>query len=100
MVDEAIRFILGMSSDTYESLFYQMPEKQRALFLAIAAEGKATAITGGTFIYKYKLPSASSVNSAMKGLLEKDFVTMDNKNCYSVYDHFFVLWLKYKGLIA
>lgn len=29
MVDEAIDFILRMSSDTYESLFYQMPEKQR-----------------------------------------------------------------------
>ena len=38
MVDEAIDFILRLSSDTYESLYYQMPEKQRMLFLAIARE--------------------------------------------------------------
>ena len=38
MVDEAIVFILRLSSDTYESLYYQMPEKLRMLFLAIAHE--------------------------------------------------------------
>ena len=38
MVDKAIDFILRLSSDTYESLYYQMPEKQRMLFLAIARE--------------------------------------------------------------
>ncbi len=98
MVDEAIDFILRLSSDTYESLLYQMPEKQRMLFLAISCEGKATSVTGGKFINKYKLISASSVASALKGLLEKDFITMD-KNVYSVYDQFFALWLKYKGLV-
>ena len=98
MVDEAIDFILRLSSDTYESLYYQMPEKQRMLFLAIAREGKASSITGGAFINKHKLNSASSVNSALKGLLEKDFITV-NKNIYSVYDQFFPLWLKFKGII-
>ena len=98
MVDEAVEFIIRLSSDTYESLFYQMPEKQRSLFLAIAREGKATEVTSGAFIKRNKLNSASSVNSALKGLLEKDFVTED-KNVYSVYDQFFTLWLKFKGLI-
>lgn len=98
MVDEAIDFIIRMSSDTYESLYYQMPEKQRMLFLAIAREGKATAVTGGGFIKKHKLNSASSVSSALKGLLEKDFITMD-KNVYSVYDQFFPIWLAFKRLI-
>ena len=37
-VDDAIVFILRLSSDTYESLYYQMPENQRMLFLAIARE--------------------------------------------------------------
>lgn len=98
MVDEAIDFILRMSSDTYESLYYQMPEKQRLMFLAIAREGKATSVTGGKFINKHKLISASSANSALKGLLEKDFITMD-KNVYCLYDQFFALWLKFKGMI-
>ncbi len=98
MVDEAIDFILRISSDTYESLYYQMPEKQKMLFLAIARDGEAVSVTSGKFINKHRLNSASSVNSALKGLLEKDFITMD-RNVYSVYDQFFALWLKFKGLI-
>lgn len=98
MVDDAIEFIIRLSSDTYESLFYQMPDKQRLLFLSIAQDGKATEVTGGKFIKKHKLNSASSISAALKGLLDKDFITMD-KNVYSVYDQFFTLWLKFKGLI-
>ncbi len=98
MVDEAVEFIIRLSSDTYESLLYQMPERQRSLFLAIAREGKAKEVTSGAFIKRNKLNSASSVSSALKGLLDKDFVTED-KNVYSVYDQFFALWLKFKGLI-
>ena len=98
MVEDAIEFIIRLSSDTYESLFYQMPEKQRLLFLAIAREGKAREITGGKFIKKHRISSASSISAALKGLLDKDFVTVD-KNVYSVYDQFFTLWLKFKGLI-
>ena len=37
--------------------------------------------------------SASSVASAAKGLLEKDFITNDN-GVYQVYDLFFKLWLQ------
>ena len=98
MVDEAIDFLIRMSSDTYESLFYQMPEKQRLLFLAIARDGKAKEVNGGLFLKRHKLSSASSVSSALKGLLEKDFITVD-KGVYSVYDQFFPLWLRFKGLI-
>ena len=94
----AIDFILRLSSDAYESLYYQMPEKQRMLFLAIAKERKATTVTGGQFIKKHKLNSASSVSSALKGLLDKDFITLD-KNAYSVYDQFFSPWLTFKGMI-
>jgi len=97
-VDNAIEYILRLSSDTYESLLYQMPEKQRTVFMAIAMEGKAKAVTSAAFLKKYKLPSASSVASAIKGLLEKDFITMD-RGVYTVYDQFFVLWMKYKGIL-
>lgn len=97
-VDTAIQMLLSLSSDTYETLLNQMPEKQRALFIAIAAEGKASAISSGSFVKKYRLVSSSSVISAAKGLLDKDFVTQEN-GTYYVYDLMFVLWLKQKGLI-
>lgn len=93
MTEIAIEDLLDLSSDTYETLLYQMPEKQRVIFMAIAAEGKAKAISSSAFVRKYRLISASSVASAVKGLLEKDFVTFD-KGVYQVYDQFFLLWLR------
>ena len=72
-------------------LFSQMSERQRIVFTAIAMEGKAQNITGGIFIKKYQLWSASSVMSAVKALLDKDFVTQDS-NAYIIYDQFFALW--------
>lgn len=93
MIDAAIEDILDLAADTYETLLYQMPEKQRVIFIAIAREGKAKAISSSAFVRKYHLISASSVASAVKGLLEKDFVTFD-KGIYQVYDRFFLLWLQ------
>lgn len=93
MVDDAISYILNMASDTYETLLRQMPEKQRNVFMAISAEGEAHNVRSGTFARKYHLTSPSSVNSALKGLLEKDFITQDG-DAFVVYDKFFDLWLK------
>ena len=45
------------------------------------------------FVEKYSLQSASAVQSAMKGLLEKDFVTFEN-GVYSVYDIFLDYWIQ------
>ena len=99
MIDEAIDFILDLNSEHYEMLFSQMSEKQRQVFLAIANENRAKGISGSKFIHKYRLPSSSSVVSAVKGLLEKDFVTQE-KNEYYVYDRFFQLWLERRGRLS
>ena len=93
MIDRAIDTYLQLSSEYYAELLRQMPEKQRNVFLAIAAEGRVRSISGGKFAHKYHLPSASSVVSAVKGLLEKDFITQTD-NVYYVYDRFFQLWLE------
>lgn len=98
MIQPTIDELVTLSSDSYESLLYQLPDKQRQLLLAIAAEGQAKAISGGAFLHKHRLQSASSVLSAVKGLLEKDFVTQD-KGTYWIYDQIFVLWMQQKGII-
>ena len=43
--------------------------------------------------------SPSSVSSAVKSLLDKDFIT-NNKGVYSVYDKFFLLWLSRQKLLV
>lgn len=98
MIEDAVDSIVRLSSDTYESLLYQMPSKQRNVFLAIASEGRVREITGGAFVRRHGLISSSSVASAVKGLLEKDFITNDRGE-YTVYDKFFTLWLTRKNLI-
>ena len=98
MIDLAIKTYLQMSSEAYATLLKQIPEKQRNVFLAIAAEGRATNISGSKFVKKYRLPSASSVVSAVKGLMEKDFITQQD-DAYYVYDHFFLLWLKQSNIL-
>lgn len=93
MVDDAINYILDMFSETYQDLLERIPEKQREVFIAIAKEGKAKAITGKTFIKKHHLQTSSVINAAVRGLLEKDFITVD-KGVYTIYDPFFALWLR------
>ena len=97
MIDDAVNYILDISSDTYEGMLYQMPEKQRNVFLAIGRDREVKGISGGNFAKRHHLPSPSAVVSAVKGLLEKDFITQD-KNTYRIYDQFFQLWLEREAL--
>jgi AAA+ ATPase superfamily predicted ATPase len=98
MIEDAIDFIINLNSDHYETLYSQMSERQRLVFLAIAMEKRAKNISGSKFIHKYHLASSSSVVSAVRGLLEKDFITQEN-NEYYVYDYFFQIWLGKRGYI-
>ena len=67
--------------------------KQKEVLIAIAKEGKAKAINSTHFIQKHQLRSASSVQSAVKYLIDKDLITVES-NIYSVYDRFFAIWIK------
>lgn len=93
-IDTALDEILSQMDFTYSSLLYQLPPKQKEVLMAICKEGKAQEVTSSKFLRTYKL-TASSVQGALKGLLEKDFVTME-LGIYSVYDRFFELWLRKK----
>lgn len=93
MIDDAVDYLLDLYAENYETQLNQMSERQRTLFRVIAAEGHVENITSGDFINKYKLWSASSVVSAAKALLEKDYITREN-NTYYIYDQFFYLWVK------
>lgn len=91
-VNVAISNILSQLNFTYSSLLYQLPAKQKEVLMAICKEGKAREITSSKFLRTYKL-TASSVQGAVKGLLEKDFIT-NELGTYTVYDKFFDIWLK------
>lgn len=96
-VDGAIDFIIDFSHNTYEDMLYQLPEKQRIILLAIAKDGKCKNLTSAAFVKRHHLTSASSVNSAVKALLEKDLLTCTMGE-YQLYDRFLEIWINQKYL--
>ncbi len=81
------------SNDTiFREILSNIPEKQKELLYAIAKEGEAERITSAAFIKRHSLTSASSVQSAMKKLLEKNIITEINK-IFSVTDKLFAMWM-------
>jgi hypothetical protein len=89
---EALQTIIDSFRYTYSETLFRLPEKQKELLIAIVKEGNAQALTSGAFVKKYKLTSGSSVQAALKGLLEKDFVTKES-GIYKIYDKFLGIWL-------
>ena len=91
-IPNAIEDILDENQMAYEALLYQIPSRQKALLMAICAEGKASSITSTAFVRKHSLSSSSSVQSAIRGLLDQELVTSEN-GAYEVYDKFLAIWL-------
>ena len=93
IINEALIKRVTDNEDVFESMYYGLSERQRSALKAIAAEGKAKQTQSVAFIKKYGLTSASSVQSAIRQLMDKDLVTTE-KGSYRVDDRFFGFWLK------
>lgn len=93
MVGEALDYILKTQKYSYEETLFRLPEKQKMVLVALAKNGPAKGITSSAFIRKYGLPSASTVQSAVRALLEKDFLTYE-LGTYYVYDLFLGYWIR------
>ena len=93
MVDYAIGEVVAESTYTYENLLAAYPASNIRLLKAIAKAGCVREINSGDFITEYRLRAASSVNSALKRLINREMVykTADG---YIVYDRFMAIWLR------
>lgn len=92
MVKLALENVILSQEQAYKELLSQIPPKQKIVLEAIAKEGKARGVTSAAFIKSHSLPSTSSVQAALKGLMEKEIVTQSD-GTYSVYDFFFGQYL-------
>lgn len=93
IIRKSIADIVEDNSHAYSRMLSQIPTRQKELLYAIAKEGKAEKITGGTFIKRHTLLSASSVQAATKKLLELDLITLDNA-FYTIPDRFLALYIR------
>ena len=92
-VQAALDYIVKTQTYSYEEVLFRLPEKQKLVLTALAKNGDTKGITSGAFIRQYRLSSASTIQAAVKGLLEKDFVTCE-QGVYTVYDIFMAEWIR------
>ncbi len=92
MVEGIIDSMIEESHHRYSETLARLTLAQKELLYAIVEEGKAQRITSGQFIKRHSLQSPSSVQAAMKKLMEYGIVTVEN-NEYSVEDQLFYRWL-------
>lgn len=92
-IDKAESQIVHQNEEAYKDMLFQLTTKQRDLFIAISKEGKASQITGSSFLKRHHLPSASSVQKAASILLAKQLLT-HYQGVYELYDKFMATWLR------
>ena len=92
IIQTAIETMIASNDTIFREILSNIPEKQKELLYAIANEGEATGITSADFVKRHSLTSASSVQSAVKKLLDKDIITEINK-VYSITDKLFSMWI-------
>lgn len=93
-VKSVIRIILSQQKFAYQALLYQLTSKQKQVLTAIAQEEKPSSLMSQDFLQKYRL-GASTVQGAIKTLLDRDFITQD-EGYFSLCDKFLEQSLKEK----
>lgn len=93
MIETCLADIIQSEVDSYQQLYGMLTGNQSTLLRAIAREKIATGINSTAFISKYRLKGSSSINTALKVLINKEYVYKSDKG-YQVYDRFMELWLQ------
>lgn len=93
LIEVCIADIVHSEIDSYQQLYGMLTENQSTLLRAIAREKVVAAINSAAFIKKYGLKGTSSINTALKTLINKEYVFKSDKG-YCIYDRFMELWLQ------
>lgn len=92
--EQILNHMVDSKRFTFEDRYASLTEKQKTVLQAVAAEyPKELTLTSQDFITKYNLKTASSVQTAVKGLMEKGILN-DNHGTKRPTDLLFMLWLK------
>lgn len=93
MLREMMAEILKENEYAFLTYYQMLTANQAQLLKAIAHRGIVAEINASSFIKQYNLKGASSINTALKFLQEKELVLKEPEG-YIVYDRFFAMWLK------
>lgn len=93
ILQQSLRSILSNNGNGYREMLSRLTTKQKAVLTAIALEGKASKISSAAFLRKHHLESASMVQTALRVLIEDEWVS-EHEKVYRLSDQFFTLWLQ------
>lgn len=85
--------LLEENAQVYQNLIVLLTDNQLTLMRAISHEGIVASPNRGDFIKRHGLKAPSSVNTALKSLLEKELI-YKSATGYMVYDRFMSVWLQ------
>ena len=91
-INEAINILIARESSIYIAIWEALTGKQKNLLVALAGE-EYPEVFGKKFLAKYMLGTSSSIQKAMKNLLEKELIRQENGS-YVVVDLFFKKWIR------
>lgn len=92
-VNRLLQEIVVENEATFQTLLRLITPAQGRLLRAVAIEQEVAEINGKSFISRHKLGAASTVNAAVKSLVEKELL-LEHNGSYSVYDRFLSLYLR------
>jgi hypothetical protein len=93
VVNEVQNDIYAEKERDYIELRHLLPENQMNLLVAIAREDEVKQPTAKDFLTKYQLGSASTINSALKALENKEMIYFENDQ-YQLYEPFLKRFLQ------
>jgi len=93
MIQNAVRVLLERENYAYTTLWESLTIPQKRFLNGLAGESAGVKVFAGEFVRRYGLGSASNVQRAVDGLLERDIIDRDNGS-FLITDRFFRLWIQ------
>ena len=93
MIKSAVQVLLERENYAYTTLWESLTVPQKRFLNGLAGESPGVKVFAGDFVRQYGLGSASNVQRAVDGLLEKDIIDRDNGS-FLITDRFFRLWIQ------
>ncbi len=90
---KTLKYVIKIGEKAFEEQFRTYSNSQKQLLVAIAKEGKASAITSIAFARKHALTSPSTVQSSARVLYEAEVITRE-KDRYYISNRLFSMWIR------
>lgn len=92
-INLAVNILLNRESYAYTTLWESIGKNQKRFLKGLALESEGVKTFSSEFFLKYGLRSASNVQRAAEGLLERDIIDREN-GYFVIIDRFFKTWIK------